>query len=74
MILQLLAKFKQKRAKKSNNIAEKCIFWPKKGHFCTAQKRQKAKKITFSHKSMILQLLAKVKQKRAKKSKNIAEK
>ncbi len=70
--LQLLAKFKQKRVKKSKNMAEKCIFG-QKGNFCNPQKRTEKTKITFSVKLIILELLAKFKQKRAKKSKHMAE-
>ena len=53
---------------KSPKLLQKIQFLPKKWNFCTVQERQKVSKSLFSHKPMILQLLAKHKQKTAKKS------
>ncbi len=64
--LHILAKFKQKIAKKSKNMAKNCVFGPKKGHF-GSKKGTKSAKIDFLLKLHFLHFLAKFKQKIAKK-------
>ncbi len=50
--LHFLAKFKQKIAKKSKNMAKKGVFGPKKGHFWTQKKGQKGKNQLFARTSL----------------------
>ena len=73
MILQLLVKIKQKMTKKIKDYSRKRCFLAQKGPGTEPPKTTKIKKVTFSHKPIVLQLLVKFKQKMAKKSKTIAE-
>ena len=52
---------------------QKSCFWPQKGPFLDPKKGPKVKKIDFSIKLHFLHILAKFKQKIAKKSKNMAK-
>ena len=50
--LHILAKFKQKIAKKSKNMAKNGVFGPKKGHFFIQKRDQKCKNRLFTQTSI----------------------